>query len=137
MLIRVLKELPDYLLNRIQGAMGREAHRLWVEGIVATEEIELGIKDTFGFRMPHEGSFGHYNLVGIWKSPAGVRTPQRNRQSSEPLDEAIEKVRARMAEEKPWFVDPNKFDQAIKRRNWEYVRRLKEPYSLEDGQYRS
>ena len=44
MLIRVLKELPDYLLNRIQGAMGREAHRLWIEGVATTEEIELGIK---------------------------------------------------------------------------------------------
>ena len=40
-----------------------------------TEEIELGIKATFGFRMPHEGSFGRYDL-------AGIRAPRHSRQSS-------------------------------------------------------
>ena len=54
--IRVRKELPGYLLNRIQGAMGREAARLWAEGVATAEDIELGIQSTFGFRMPHEGS---------------------------------------------------------------------------------
>ena len=55
--IRVLKELPGYLLNRIQGAMHREAMQLWAEGVATAEEIELGITTTFGFRMPHEGPF--------------------------------------------------------------------------------
>ena len=67
--IRVLKELPGYLLNRIQGAMGREASQLWAEGVATAEEIELGIQSTFGFRMPHEGPFLHYDLAGIWKWP--------------------------------------------------------------------
>jgi len=52
--IRVLKELPGYLLNRIQGAMGREATRLWAEGVATAEDIELGIQSTF--ELPSVGN---------------------------------------------------------------------------------
>ena len=128
--IRVRKELPGYLLNRIQGAMGREATRLWAEGVATAEDIELGIQSTFGFRMPHEGPFLHYDLAGIWKWPADIRT--RRRRGSEPLDEAAEKISERMAEGKPWFVDPNKFDEAVEKRDREYIRRLKELYRSEE-----
>ena len=128
--IRVCKELPGYLLNRIQGAMGREATRLWAEGVATAEDIELGIQSTFGFRMPHEGPFLHYDLAGIWKWPADIRT--RRRRGSEPLDEAAEKISERMAEGKPWFVDPNKFDEAVEKRDREYIRRLKELYRSEE-----
>ncbi|MCB0063203.1 MAG: 3-hydroxyacyl-CoA dehydrogenase family protein [Caldilineaceae bacterium] len=117
--IRLRKELPGYLLNRIQSAMGREALALWSEGMASAEDIELGIISTFGFRMPHEGPFRHYDLAGIWKWPADVlsRRPSDN-----------EKIRARMAERKPWFVDPEKFDEAVEKRDREYIRRLKELY---------
>ena len=128
--IRVRKELPGYLLNRIQGAMGREATRLWAEGVATAEDIDLGIQSTFGFRMPHEGPFLHYDLAGIWKWPADIRT--RRRRGSEPLDEAAEKISERMAEGKPWFVDPNKFDEAVEKRDREYIRRLKELYRSEE-----
>ena len=128
--IRVLKELPGYLLNRIQGAMGREASRLWAEGVATAEEIELGIQSTFGFRMPHEGPFLHYDLAGIWKWPADIRT--RRRRGSESLDEAAEKISERMAEGKPWFVDPNRFDEAVEKRDREYIRRLKELYRSDE-----
>lgn len=122
--IRLLKEKPGYLLNRIQGAAGREAARLWAEGMATAEDIELGVITTFGFRMPHEGPFMHYDLAGIWKWPADAgskRTPDSE-------DEVAKKIRLRMAEKKPWFVDPEKFDEAIERRDREYIRRLKTLY---------
>jgi hypothetical protein len=37
-----------------------------------------------------------------------------------------------MAEGKPWFVDPNKFDEAVEKRDREYIRRLKELYRSEE-----
>lgn len=126
--IRLLKEKPGYLLNRIQGAAGREAARLWAEGMATAEDIELGVKTTFGFRMPHEGPFMHYDLAGIWKWPADAGS----RRSSDPEDEVAEKIRRRMAERKPWFVDPERFDEAIEKRDREYIRRLKALYGAED-----
>lgn len=117
--IRLHKEQPGYLLNRIQGAMYREAARLWAEGMASAEDIELGIISTFGFRMPHEGPFMHYDLAGIWKWPEDVRNPR-----------AIEneKLRERMLEARPWFVDPAAFDEAVERRDRAYIRRLKALY---------
>ena len=117
--IRLYKEAPGYLLNRIQGAMGKEALRLWAEGMASAEDIEKGIISTFGFRMPHEGPFMHYDLAGIWRWPEDVRNPG-----------AIEndKIRERMSEGAPWFVDPEKFDEAVETRDREYIRRLKALY---------
>jgi 3-hydroxybutyryl-CoA dehydrogenase len=122
--IRLLKEKPGYLLNRIQGAAGREAARLWAEGMATAEDIELGVRTTFGFRMPHEGPFMHHDLAGIWKWPADAGA----KRDVDPEDEVTEKIRARMAERKPWFVDPEKFDEAIEKRDREYIRRLKALY---------
>jgi len=117
--IRLYKEKPGYLLNRIQGAMGKEALRLWAEGMASAEDIEKGIIATFGFRMPHEGPFMHYDLAGIWRWPEDVRNPG-----------AIEndKIRERMSEGTPWFVDPEKFDEAVEARDREYIQRLKALY---------
>ncbi len=126
--IRVLKERPGYLLNRIQAAMAMEANRLWAEGVASAEDIELGVRSTFGFRMPHEGPMGHYDLAGIWKWPTDVTVTMRGRQSAEapPAPEVMEKVRQRMAQGKPWFVDPERFDEAVENRDREYIQRLKE-----------
>jgi hypothetical protein len=37
-----------------------------------------------------------------------------------------------MAEGQPWFVDPNKFDEAVEKRDREYIRRLKELYRSDE-----
>ena len=81
--------------------------------------LRRGITTTFGFRMPHEGPFKHYDLAGIWKWPEDVRNPS-----------AIEneKLRERMSQATPWFVDPERFDEAVEQRDREYIRRLKALY---------
>ena len=122
--IRVLKEKQGYLLNRIQGAMVKEAMRLWAEGVASAEDIELGIKATFGFRMPHEGPMGHYDLAGIWRWPADVRSER----PFEANDELSENVQQRMAEGRPWFVTEGSFNEATEKRDREYIRRLKALY---------
>ena len=121
--IRLHKEKSGYLLNRIQEAILREASQLWAEGMASAEDIELGIVSTFGFRMPHEGPFLHYDLAGIWKWPEDVRNPQ-----------AIENeaLREQMLKAEPWFLDPATFDEAVERRDREYIRRLKALYWKED-----
>ena len=126
--IRVLKELPGYLLNRMQNALSAEVNRLWAEGVATAEEIELGIKTTFGFRMPHEGSMGHYDVCGVWKWPADIRTPWLFKPDSQPVNESTKKIRARFEEGKPWFFAPDQFEEALEKRDREYVRRLKSLY---------
>ncbi len=121
--IRVRGEKPGYLINRIQHAMAREASQLWAEGMASAEDIELGIVTTFGFRMPHEGPFLHYDLAGILKWPEDVRNPR-----------AIEneRLREQMLKAQPWFLDPANFEEAVEKRDREYIRRLKELYWKDD-----
>lgn len=123
--IRVRGEKSGYLINRIQHAMAREASQLWAEGMASAEDIELGIVSTFGFRMPHEGPFMHYDLAGIWKWPEDARNPR-----------AIEneKLREQMLKGQPWFLDPADFEEAVEERDRAYIRRLKELYWKDGGQ---
>ena len=44
-----------------------------------------------------------------------------------------DKIRERMSQGTPWFVDPAKFDEAVERRDREYIRRLKALYGSEEG----
>ena len=129
--IRILKELPGYLLNRIQIAMSREALHLWAEGVATAEEIERGIRSTFGFRMPHEGPMMHYDLSANWKLPKDVQEAYSTKHAPrhpEPTAGAAERIRRRLAESTPWFIAPEDFDRASAVRDREYVRRLRELY---------
>jgi len=135
--VRVFKELPGCLLNRIQGAMSREAVRLWAEGVATAEDIELGVKTTFGFRMFHEGPMLHYDLAGIWRWPDDVRLARtRRRSDGEPeiSAEAAERIRKRYAEGTPWFFAPEEYEEATAKRDRKYIRRLKELYWVKDQQ---
>ncbi len=133
--IRVLKERPGYLLNTIQAAMSREANRLWAEGVASAEDIELGIKSTFGFRMPHEGPMLHYDVSGVWRWPKEVRAAMPSEQAggdTQPGPEVAAKIKQHMDQGRPWFVNPERFDEAIEKRDREYARRLKDLYWSED-----
>ena len=133
--IRVLKELPGYLLNRLQCAISREANRLWAEGVATAEDIDLGVRSTFGFRMPHEGPMMHYDLAGVWKWPKDVRIAMSNRQISRETElgaEAAEKIRQRYADGTPWLIAPERFEKANAERERTYVRRFKELYWLKE-----
>lgn len=129
--IKVLKESPGGLINRLQDAMRREANVLWVEGVASAEDIELGIISTCGFRMPHEGSMMHFDLAGMWKWPRDILDAYAYREAdgkSGLSPENVDRIRRRYAEGRPWFVDPAKFDDAVEKRDRDFIRRLKELY---------
>ena len=129
--VKVLQERPGYLLNSIQSALSREAMRLWSEGAASAEDIELGITATFGFRMFYEGPMRHYDLAGIWKWPPEARTTvgrKRSGGSPELSEKAAGIIKKRMAEGKPWFLDPVDYEAEVKKRDRAYTRRLKELY---------
>jgi 3-hydroxybutyryl-CoA dehydrogenase len=135
--IRILKERPGYLLNTIQSVLSREANLMWAEGIASAEDIELGIISTFGFRSPHEGPMLHYDVSGVWRWPQEVRRSIPSMQAGEDNKlsaEVVEKIKKRAEEGKPWFVDPAKFDEAIEKRDREYIRRLRDLYWSKEKQ---
>jgi len=62
--VRILKEIPGYLVNRIQLAMLREVWYLWEQGVATPEDIDLAVKGGFGFRLASIGPLLTNDLGG-------------------------------------------------------------------------
>ena len=63
--IRVLKEVPGHLLNRIQFAMFRETIGLLEQGVATAEEIDKGVSGSLGLRLATIGPLKSIDLAGI------------------------------------------------------------------------
>jgi 3-hydroxybutyryl-CoA dehydrogenase len=63
--VRVLKDLPGFLGNRLQHAMWREAVYLREQNIASAEDIDRVVKFGFGFRMPFVGPLETADLAGL------------------------------------------------------------------------
>jgi 3-hydroxybutyryl-CoA dehydrogenase len=126
--IRVQKERPGYLLNRLQAALSTEAYKMWAEGVASAEDIDQGVRATFGFRMPQEGPMLHYDLAGVWRWPRDVRMGMLSRHLPGMSEEAQAKITARYEEGTPWFGEAGGTPAAVEERDRVYLRRLKAQY---------
>lgn len=63
--VRVLKDVPGFLGNRLQHAMWREAISLCENGIASAEDIDKVVKYGFGLRMPFIGPLETADLAGL------------------------------------------------------------------------
>jgi len=63
--VRVLKDVPGFLGNRLQHAMWREAISLCEKNIASAEDIDKVVKYGFGARMPFIGPLETADLAGL------------------------------------------------------------------------
>jgi len=63
--VRVLKDVPGFLGNRLQHAMWREAISLRENKIASAEDIDKVVKYGFGVRMPFIGPLETADLAGL------------------------------------------------------------------------
>jgi 3-hydroxybutyryl-CoA dehydrogenase len=63
--VRVLKDVPGFLGNRLQHAMWREAISLCDKNIASAEDIDKVVKYGFGARMPFIGPLATADLAGL------------------------------------------------------------------------
>lgn len=63
--VRVLKDVPGFLGNRLQHAMWREAVSICEKGIASAEDIDKVVKYGFGARMPFIGPLETADLAGL------------------------------------------------------------------------
>ena len=63
--VRVLKDIPGFLGNRLQHALWREAISLVEKGIAAPEDIDGVVKYGFGLRLPFIGPLETADLAGL------------------------------------------------------------------------
>ncbi|MBW2544463.1 MAG: 3-hydroxyacyl-CoA dehydrogenase family protein [Deltaproteobacteria bacterium] len=63
--VRVLKDIPGFLGNRLQHAMWREAISMVEKGVAEAEDIDKVVKYGFGLRCPFIGPLETADLAGI------------------------------------------------------------------------
>ena len=59
----VQKEVPGFLVNRLQGALGREAYYIVDQGIASPQDVDTVIRDSFGRRLAVAGVFELFELI--------------------------------------------------------------------------
>lgn len=63
--ILVRKEIPAMVVNRLQGAIGREIMHLISEGVVTPEDIDIAAKAMYGFRWACIGTVEGFDMIGL------------------------------------------------------------------------
>jgi 3-hydroxybutyryl-CoA dehydrogenase len=63
--VRLLKEVPGFLLNRLQFALYREALHCLETGVATAEDIDLVVKAGYGFRLAALGPLETSDFGGL------------------------------------------------------------------------
>ena len=63
--VRVQKDIPGFIHNRLQHALSREAIALWASGVASAEEIDSVVVNGFGLRLGRIGPLAQRDLGGM------------------------------------------------------------------------
>jgi 3-hydroxybutyryl-CoA dehydrogenase len=93
--IRVLKEVPGHLVNRIQFALLRETLSLLQDGVAEVEEIDQAISGSLGLRLAAIGPLRGMDLSGLEIFWYGMENMHKYRyESPDPRRIVEEKIKA-------------------------------------------
>lgn len=134
--IKILKEMPGYLNNRIQFALFLEAIHLWAEGVASAEDIDRAVMGHFGFRNASIGPLMTLDLGGLPKwGPLAYEVFHKAFQFITDAKEPPEKWKEQITNHRGFYDhSEEEWKEIIKKRDREFARRLKCLYwSKEDG----
>ena len=135
--IRINKEMPGFLVNRIQIAMIREVFDLYEKGVASAEDIDKAVKGSFGFRLPSIGPLLAADLGGldIWYKVCLNLLPEIQSSTAPPaiLKKLIEEGHLGIKTGKGFYDYGVDFSgpgpaEIIKKRDQELLKRLKDLY---------
>jgi len=63
--VKVQKDVPGFIANRMQHALWREAFAIIDEGICDAATIDIAVRNSFGLRLPVLGPAANADLVGL------------------------------------------------------------------------
>jgi 3-hydroxybutyryl-CoA dehydrogenase len=128
--VKILKEVPGFLGNRLQFALYREALYCLKEGIASAEDIDLAVKGSYGFRLPTLGPLETSDFGGLdtYLNIAEYLFKEIDR-STEPPEFLREKVRQGKLGVKTgegfFRYTPKEAQRKIKERDRQFLQRLK------------
>ena len=124
------REMPGYLINRLQFALLREAMDLVGQGVASAEEIDRAVRGSIARRMPVMGLFGQADLAGldVYRQIFRYLAADLSRSAGAPqaLDDAVRAGNTGAAVGQgfySWSADQR--DEALRRRNDELIRLLR------------
>lgn len=135
--VRIRQEIPGFLINRIQAAMVREILDLYEKGIASAEDIDRAVKGSIGFRLASIGQLLTMDLGGLklWLRVCENLFPDIQSSTNPPaaLVHLTEEGHDGIKTGKGFYDYARDFskaqlDQAIKKRDEEFLNRLKNLY---------
>jgi 3-hydroxybutyryl-CoA dehydrogenase len=131
--IRINKEIPGYLLNRIQMALAREAWYLWQAGVASAEDIDLAVKGSLGFRLASIGPLLTSDLGGqdTWCAVSKYLFPLISDAHESPKDyvKMVDAGNLGMKTGKGFYdYTEEEWKAVIEKRDKEFLQRLKSLY---------
>ena len=139
--VRINRELPGFLVNRIQMALAREVLDLYEKGIASAVDIDRAVKGSIGFRLASIGPLLTMDLGGVklWLKVLQNLLPEI--QSSTAPPEALVDLASQGHEgvkSGRGFYDyssdsaKGKLDEVVRKRDQEFLQRLKHLYWEEE-----
>lgn len=139
----IQKELPGFIVNRIQIAMAREVFDLYEKGVASAADIDRAVKGSFGFRLASIGPLLTADLGGldVWYRVFQNLLPQIQSSTEPPkvLRELVAQGRLGVKSGRGFYDYAADFsrgalDEAIQKRDREFLNRLKTLYWQKDPQ---
>jgi len=135
--VKINREIPGFLINRIQMAMIREILDLYDKGIASASDIDKAVKGSIGFRLASIGPLLTIDLAGtrLWLKVCENLFPEIADAKDPPaaLKDLAAKGHDGIKSGKGFYDYPFEFsrkelDQAIRKRDEEFLNRLKHLY---------
>ena len=136
--IKLLKEAPGFIVNRLQMGLIREVWSLWQQGIASPEDIDTVVKGSFGFRLAAIGPLETCDLGGldIWYNIADrlFKVISDTHEPPEELKKMVEAGELGLKSRKGFFdygigyFDKGQ-DERVKARDEKFIQLLKLLYS--------
>ena len=132
--IKILKEVPGYVVNSLQFAILQEAYKLWADGVATAEEIDYGARMTMGFRFLQEGPLQRVEMAGLWNWPPELRAQIINSSLNKtpPNAEQLAKIQEHWEKGKPWFIDRENMQASVDPAYRYYAKLLKKEFWPKD-----
>lgn len=135
--VRITKELPGFIVNRIQMALIREVLSLYEQGVASAEDIDRAVRGSIGFRLASIGPLQTVDFggLGLWLKVCENLFPVIERSTDPPhsLADLVSQGRDGLKTAKGFYdysaaYESGELDEAIEQRDREFLNRLKNLY---------